>query len=111
MHRSHVSQRGVVFYLSCDLCDADYFGYTARRLHQRIAEHKSSAIGKHFLEAHADANLLNESQALKLTFFVPSGPHLGCREELYAFCVRWTMAENISFQFFFCSVLFFKQHS
>ena len=72
------------FYLSCDLCDVDYVGYTARHLHQRIDEHKSSAIGQHFLEAHADTNLLNESQAVKLTFFVPSGPRLGCREELHA---------------------------
>ena len=47
------------FYLSRDLCDADYVGYTARHLQQRITENKSSAIGKHFLEAHADANLLN----------------------------------------------------
>ena len=29
-----------------------YVGYTARHLHQRIAEHKNSAIGRHFLEAH-----------------------------------------------------------
>ena len=33
----------------CDLCDADYVGYTAR--HQRSNEHKYSAIGRH-LEQH-----------------------------------------------------------
>ena len=43
-------------------CDADYIGYTARHLHERIAEHKYSAIGKHFLGAHGDKNLLNEGQ-------------------------------------------------
>ena len=44
----------VVYHFSCDLCDADYVGYTARHLHQRIAEHKNSAIGRHFLEAHGN---------------------------------------------------------
>ncbi len=47
---------------SCNLCDADYVGYTARHLHKRIAEHKSSAIGKHFKESHGDVNLLKENQ-------------------------------------------------
>ena len=41
-----VSQQCVVYKFACDLCDADYAGYTARHLHQRIAEHKYSAIGK-----------------------------------------------------------------
>ena len=36
--------------------------YTARHLHQRIAEHKNSAIGRHFLEAHGNNNLLRENQ-------------------------------------------------
>ena len=39
-----------------------FFGYTARHLHQRIAEHKNSAIGRLFLEAHGNNNLLKESQ-------------------------------------------------
>ena len=47
---------------TCDLCDSDYVGYTARHLHQRIVEHKDSAIGKHFLTAHRDTSLLKESQ-------------------------------------------------
>ena len=38
------------------------FSYTARYLHQRIAEHENSAIGKHFSIAHGDASLLRESQ-------------------------------------------------
>ncbi|CAH3179771.1 unnamed protein product, partial [Porites evermanni] len=34
----------------CDLCDAGYVGYTSRRLHQLIEEHKraSSSIGQDF---------------------------------------------------------------
>ena len=59
---SIVNQQCVVYLFSCDLCDADYVGYTARHLHQRIAEHKNSAIGRHFLEAHGNNNLLNENQ-------------------------------------------------
>ena len=44
---SFVSQQCVVYKFARDLCDADYVGYTARHLHQRIAKHKYSAIGKH----------------------------------------------------------------
>ena len=46
----------------CDLCDADYVGYTAWHLLQGIAEHKYSSISKHLLEAHCEKNLLNEGQ-------------------------------------------------
>ena len=42
--------------------DSDYVGYTARHLHQRIVEHKNSAIGKHFSTVHEDTSLLKESQ-------------------------------------------------
>ena len=61
---SIVSQRCVVYKFACDLCDADYVGYRARLLHERIAEHNYSAtcIGKHFLEAYGDKNPLNECQ-------------------------------------------------
>ena len=55
---SIVNRQCVVYKFACDLCDADYVGYTARHLHQRIAEHKYSSIGKHLLEAHDDKNLL-----------------------------------------------------
>ena len=34
------------------LCDAGYVGYTCRHLHQRIEEHKGSAIGNHLREQH-----------------------------------------------------------
>ena len=59
---SIVSQHCVVYKFACDLCDVDYVGYTARHLHQCIAEHKYSAIGKHLLEVHSDKNLLYEDQ-------------------------------------------------
>ena len=52
----------VVYHFSCDMCNADYVGYTARHLHQRIAEHKNSAVGRHFLEAHGNNNLLKENK-------------------------------------------------
>ena len=57
-----VNQQCVVYLFSCDLCDADYVSYTARHLHQRMAEHKNSAIGKQLLKVHGDTSLLNESQ-------------------------------------------------
>ena len=61
---SIVNRQCIVYKFACDLCDADYVGYTARHLHQRIAEHKYSSIGKRLLEfkAHGDKNLLNEGQ-------------------------------------------------
>ena len=31
----------------CDLCDTEYVGFISRHLHQRIDEHRFSAIGKH----------------------------------------------------------------
>ena len=40
--------------LKCDLCDADYVGYTCRHLHQRIDEHKSSVVGEHMVEQHGE---------------------------------------------------------
>ena len=48
---SIVNNQSVVYKFECDLCDADYVGYTDWHLHQRINEHKYSAIGKH-LEQH-----------------------------------------------------------
>ena len=60
---SIVNQQCVVYRFVCDLCDADYVGYTARHLFQRVAEHKNSAIGKHFHEAHGRRDRLNESHS------------------------------------------------
>ncbi|XP_022797423.1 uncharacterized protein LOC111335698 [Stylophora pistillata] len=47
-----VSQQCVVYSFQCGLCDARYVGYTCRHLHQRIEEHKGSAIGHHLREQH-----------------------------------------------------------
>ena len=49
-----VSQQCVVYSFQCGLCDAGYVGHTwiCRHLHQRIEEHKGSAIGNHLREQH-----------------------------------------------------------
>ena len=39
-----VNNQCKVYKFECDLCDADYVGYTARHLHQRIKEHKHSVM-------------------------------------------------------------------
>ena len=59
---SVVNQQCAVYYFKCDLFDADCVGYTARHLHQRIAEHKNLAIGRHSLQAHCSKDLLIECQ-------------------------------------------------
>ena len=47
-----VNQQCVVYNFQCNLCDAGYVGYMCRHLHQRIEEHKGSAIGNHLKEEH-----------------------------------------------------------
>ena len=47
-----VNQQCVVYNFQCNLCDAGYVGYTCRHLHQRIEEHKGSAIGNQLKEQH-----------------------------------------------------------
>ena len=47
-----ISQQCVVYNYKCDLCDAEYVGYTSRHSHQRIDEHRYSAIGKHLKIDH-----------------------------------------------------------
>ena len=44
--------RGVQLSNECDLYDAEYVGYTSRHLHQRIDEHRFSAIVKHQKNDH-----------------------------------------------------------
>ena len=36
-----VNQQCLVYKIECDLCDADYVGFTRRHLHQRVEEHKT----------------------------------------------------------------------
>ena len=47
-----VNTQCVVYSFQCDLCDANYVGFTARHLHQRISEHRYSAIGKDLETQH-----------------------------------------------------------
>jgi len=47
-----VNQQSAVYYFKCDLCDADYVGYSCWHLHQRIKKHKGSAIGRQIKEQH-----------------------------------------------------------
>ena len=47
-----ISQRCVAYNYKCDLCDAEYVGYTSRHLHQRIDEHRYSSIDKHVKNEH-----------------------------------------------------------
>ena len=58
----------VVYKFECDLCDADYVGYTARHLHvhQRINEHKYSAIGGHLEQRGLKKTDLADKQFLVL---------------------------------------------
>ena len=49
-----VNTQCVVYLFECDLCDANYVGFTARQLHQRLSEHRYSAIGKHLEAQHGN---------------------------------------------------------
>ena len=49
-----VNTQYIVYLFQCDLCDANYVGYTAQHLHQRIREHRHSAIGKHLQTQHGN---------------------------------------------------------
>ena len=47
-----INNQCIVYHFKCDQCDADYVGFTTRYLHQRIQEHRYSAIGKHLINIH-----------------------------------------------------------
>ena len=58
-----ISQQCVVYDYKCDLCDAEYV-----HLHQRIDEHRYSAIGNHLKSDHGletIGNLTNNFSVLK----------------------------------------------
>ena len=50
----NLNQQNVAYFFKCDLCDADYVGFTSRHLHQRVEEHKQSIIGNHVREQHGN---------------------------------------------------------
>ena len=63
-----ISQQCVVYNHEYDLCDAEYVGYTSRHLHQRIDEHRYSAIGNHLKKDHGQetiGDLTNNFSVLK----------------------------------------------
>ena len=66
-----INQQCVVYKFKCDLCDADYAGYTRRHLFQRIDEHQHSAIGKHLRDAHNQNNqdLNTQTDSIKAKLF------------------------------------------
>ena len=51
-----VSRQCVVYQFKCDLCDTDYIGYATRHLHQRIEEHRTTAVGAHVKGCHGISN-------------------------------------------------------
>ena len=62
-----VSRQCVFYQFKCDLYDTDYIGYTTRHLHQRIEEHRASAVGTHVKGCHGTSNpeLLKQFSVLK----------------------------------------------
>ena len=63
-----------------DQCDADYVGFTTRHLHQRIQEHRYSAIGKHLI------NILGgiDTSSLSIHFSILKNVKLS----LIVFCMK-----------------------
>ena len=51
-----INQQCVVYKFKCNLCDADYVGYTRRHLFEPIDEYKHSGIAKHLRDAHNQRN-------------------------------------------------------
>lgn len=47
-----LSRQCVVYCFECDLCEANYVGFTTQHLHQRIGGHCSSAVGLHIRNVH-----------------------------------------------------------
>ena len=70
-----VNEQCVVYEYKCDLCDADYVGYTCRHLFQRINEHKHSVIGKHLRDVH---NLRNKDLRDQFTILKKCRGKLDC---------------------------------
>ena len=58
-NKSHriVTQKWVVYFFKCELCDAGYVGYTKGHLHTRIEGHRQKvpSIYKHYFKEHNTA--------------------------------------------------------
>ena len=61
-----ISQQCVVYNYKCELCDAEYVGCTSRLLHQRIDEHRYSAIGKYLKNDHGPETIADLSNNFSL---------------------------------------------
>ena len=70
-----INEQCVVYEYKCDLCGADYVGYTCRHLFLRINEHKHSVIGKHPRDVH---NLRNKDLRDQFTILKKCRPKLDC---------------------------------
>ena len=69
-----VNKQCVVYKFECDLCDADYVGYTARHSQKRINEHKHSVIGRHLkqhglLKTDLDDKQFSVLKKVRLSYF------------------------------------------
>lgn len=65
--KNQQSERWMVYKFQCNLCDADYVGYTTQHLHQDISKHKHLAIGKR-IEEHGVTKSALEDENLLLNF-------------------------------------------
>ena len=54
-----VNQQNHVYYFKCDLCYADYVGFTSRRLLQRVEIHKRSTMRNQVKDEHVRSYLFN----------------------------------------------------
>lgn len=50
----------IVYFFKCDLCDADYVGYTGRHLHQRVEEHVREQHGNEPREIAKNFSVLSK---------------------------------------------------
>ena len=69
-----MNQQCVLYHFQCNLCDADYVGFTCRHLHQPVGEHKGPTIGNHVIEEHG-----KEPQDIELGFKILQK----CQRKLY----------------------------
>ena len=68
------NQPYIVYHFVCDLCDADYVGYTARHLLQCVPEHKNSATRNNIFLSLFETGVLY--QFLYLPMELTSSPRI-----------------------------------